>query len=39
MPTKNIKILLKEDNKSDAMFTIRALKKHNLANNLVHTGL
>jgi CheY-like chemotaxis protein len=25
-----------EDNKSDAALTIRALKKHNLANNLVH---
>ena len=29
-------ILLVEDNKSDALLTIRALKKHNLANNLVH---
>ncbi len=25
-----------EDNKSDAMLTIRALKKHNLANSLLH---
>ncbi|MEO6454506.1 MAG: response regulator [Ginsengibacter sp.] len=32
----NIEILLVEDNKSDAMLTIRALKKHNLANNLIH---
>jgi CheY-like chemotaxis protein len=32
----DIQILLVEDNKSDAMLTIRALKKHNLANNLVH---
>ena len=32
----DIKILLVEDNKSDAMLTIRALKKHNLANNLIH---
>ncbi|HEV8083883.1 MAG TPA: response regulator [Chitinophagaceae bacterium] len=29
-------LLLVEDNKSDAMLTIRALKKHNLADNLVH---
>lgn len=29
-------ILLVEDNKSDAMLTIRALKKHNLANSLIH---
>lgn len=36
MPTSNIEILLVEDNKSDAALTIRALKKHNLANNLVH---
>src|SRR6476620_1194173 len=32
----NVEILLVEDNKSDAALTIRALKKHNLANNLVH---
>lgn len=31
-----LQILLVEDNMSDAMLTIRALKKHNLANNLVH---
>ncbi len=31
-------LLLVEDNKSDAMLTIRALKKHNLANTLVHLG-
>ena len=36
MPNTEIQILLVEDNKSDAMLTIRALKKHNLANNLVH---
>ena len=36
MSTTEIQILLIEDNKSDAMLTIRALKKHNLANNLVH---
>jgi len=29
-------LLLVEDNKSDAMLTIRALKKHHLANNLIH---
>jgi CheY-like chemotaxis protein len=34
----NIQILLVEDNKSDAMLTIRALKKHSLANNLLHLG-
>src|SRR6476620_849226 len=32
----NVEILLVEDNKSDAMLTIRALKKHHLANNLIH---
>lgn len=36
MPNKEFQILLVEDNMSDAMLTIRALKKHNLANNLVH---
>jgi len=36
MPHTDIEILLVEDNKSDAMLTIRALKKHNLGNNLVH---
>ncbi|MEO7265310.1 MAG: response regulator [Ferruginibacter sp.] len=36
MTNSDIQILLVEDNKSDAMLTIRALKKHNLANNLVH---
>ena len=36
MPNIDIQILLVEDNKSDAMLTIRALKKHNLANNLIH---
>jgi two-component system response regulator len=29
-------LLLVEDNKSDAMLTIRALKKNNFANNLIH---
>ena len=32
----DIDILLVEDNKSDAMLTIRTLKKHNLASALVH---
>lgn len=32
----NVEILLVEDNKSDAILTIRTLRKHNLANNLVH---
>ncbi|WP_192820392.1 response regulator [Rufibacter sp. LB8] len=36
MNNADIQILLVEDNKSDAMLTIRALKKHNLANNLIH---
>ena len=36
MPNTHVQILLVEDNKSDAMLTIRALKKHNLANNLIH---
>lgn len=36
MPNNELQILLVEDNISDAMLTIRALKKHNLGNNLVH---
>lgn len=36
MTITDIEILLVEDNKSDAMLTIRALKKHHLANKLVH---
>lgn len=36
MVNTDIHILLVEDNKSDAMLTIRALKKHNLHNNLIH---
>jgi two-component system response regulator len=32
----SVDILLVEDNKSDAELTIRALKKKNLANNLIH---
>lgn len=34
--TNAIEILLIEDNLDDAGLTIRALKKHNLANNLLH---
>ena len=33
---QEVEILLVEDNPNDAELTIRALKKHNLANNLVH---
>lgn len=36
MPHTHVQILLVEDNKSDATLAIRALKKHNLANNLIH---
>ncbi|SKB55392.1 Response regulator receiver domain-containing protein [Salegentibacter holothuriorum] len=36
MSNDEIQILLVEDDRSDAMLTIRALKKHNLANNLLH---
>ena len=32
----DVEILLVEDNPNDAELTIRALKKHNLANNLIH---
>lgn len=32
----DIEILLVEDSPEDAVLTIRALKKHNLANNLIH---
>jgi two-component system response regulator len=36
MVQKAVDILLVEDNANDAELTIRALKKHNLTNNLVH---
>ncbi|WP_221393013.1 response regulator [Dyadobacter sp. NIV53] len=36
MENEEIQILLVEDNKADAALTIRALKKHNLASNLIH---
>ena len=35
-PHQEVEILLVEDNPADAELTIRALKKRNLANNLVH---
>ena len=34
--TQEIEVLLVEDNESDAEMTIRALKKNNLANKLLH---
>ncbi len=37
MPHSNtVEILLAEDNQNDAELTIRELRKHNMANNLVH---
>jgi len=36
MGTRDIDILLVEDNPHEAQLTIRSLKKHNLANNLYH---
>src|SRR5882724_3276338 len=36
MDYNSVEILLVEDNLEDAELTIRGLKKHNLANNLVH---
>ncbi len=36
MANQEVEILLVEDNPDDAALTIRALKKQNLANNLVH---
>ena len=33
-----VEILLVEDNPSDAELTLRALKKHNLANNVIHVS-
>lgn len=34
--TNSVEILLAEDSQHDAELTIRELKKHNMANNLVH---
>jgi two-component system, response regulator len=36
MNPNSVEILLVEDNVTDAELTIRELKKHNMANNLVH---
>src|SRR5690242_11801257 len=36
MDHNTVEILLVEDNSTDAQLTIRELKKHNMANNLVH---
>lgn len=36
MPLNSVEILLVEDNINDAELTIRELKKHNFANNLLH---
>ena len=36
MNNQEVEILLVEDNADDAALTIRTLKKHNLANNLIH---
>lgn len=36
MKNSEVEIILVEDNPSDAEMTIRALKKNNLANNLMH---
>jgi two-component system response regulator len=36
MNTNSVEVLLVEDNMSDAELTIRELKKHHMANNLVH---
>src|SRR5882762_6310537 len=36
MNHNSVEVLLVEDNINDAELTIRELKKHNLANNLIH---
>lgn len=36
MSTEHTDILIVEDSPNDAQLTIRSLKKHNLANNIVH---
>lgn len=36
MDTNVVEVVLVEDNEEDALLTMRALKKHNLANHLLH---
>lgn len=36
MNHNSVEVLLVEDNSADAQLTIRELKKHNMANNLIH---
>lgn len=36
MPDNSVEVLLVDDNFTDAELTIRELKKHNMANNLIH---
>lgn len=36
METREVEILMVEDNRGDAELTLRALKKSNLANNVIH---
>ena len=38
MSCKSTDILIVEDNPNDALLTIRSLKEHNLANNIVHVS-
>jgi two-component system response regulator len=38
MNSNEIELLLVEDNPNDAEMTIRAMKRHNLANRLIHVG-
>jgi CheY-like chemotaxis protein len=38
MNNESADILIVEDNQNDALLTIRSLKHHNLANNLVHVA-
>lgn len=36
METAGLEIILVEDNPNDAELTVRALKKNNLLNNIIH---